>query len=119
MKGTYLEIDLKKIEDNAGRIVKKCGAQGIEVLGVTKGFSALPRIVTRWPAAGTDSWPTRGLKIYIAQKAAFLQQHNTPATAEAERVDMSSLTPITASIRVAVIERWTMFAGEGNTTRLF
>jgi predicted amino acid racemase len=55
MKGTYLEIDLKKIEDNAGRIVKKCGAQGIEVLGVTKGFSALPRIVTAMARGGTDS----------------------------------------------------------------
>ncbi len=44
-KGTYLEIDLGKIEENSRRIVEKCLKTGITVLGVTKGFSAAPRIV--------------------------------------------------------------------------
>ncbi len=55
MKGTYLEINLSKIEDNARRIVDKCRPSGIQVLGVTKGFSALPRIVTAMIRGGTDS----------------------------------------------------------------
>ena len=43
--GTYLEIDLDKIRENSGIIAEKCRPMGIEVLGVTKGFSAIPRIV--------------------------------------------------------------------------
>ncbi len=53
--GTYLEIDLKKIEENARRIVEKCRPAGIQVLGVTKGFSALPRIVSAMVKGGIDS----------------------------------------------------------------
>ena len=55
MKGTYLEINLTKIEENARRIVDKCAGAGIQVLGVTKGFSALPRIVSAMVSGGTDS----------------------------------------------------------------
>jgi predicted amino acid racemase len=48
----YLEIDLKKIEANARRITEKCSEIGIDVLGVTKGFAALPRIVTAMKHGG-------------------------------------------------------------------
>jgi predicted amino acid racemase len=41
----YLEINLSKIEENSRKTVDKCAETGIEVLGVTKGFAALPRIV--------------------------------------------------------------------------
>jgi predicted amino acid racemase len=53
--GTYLEIDLKKLEENSRRIVEKCRPAGIQVLGVTKGFSALPRIVSAMVRGGIDS----------------------------------------------------------------
>lgn len=40
-----LEIDLARIAQNTNHVVKLCRRQGIEVLGVTKGFCALPEIV--------------------------------------------------------------------------
>lgn len=40
-----LDIDLDKISRNAERIVAKCREKGIQVLGVTKGFSAMYQIV--------------------------------------------------------------------------
>ena len=39
-----LEIDLTKLHHNASAIRKLCSAKGIEVVGVTKGFSAIPEI---------------------------------------------------------------------------
>lgn len=50
--GPYLEIDLTKIEENSRRIHEKCMPLGIEILGVTKGFSALPRIVSAMNRGG-------------------------------------------------------------------
>ena len=43
--GTYLRVDLGTIRHNSGRVVRECAKHGIEVLGVTKGFSAIPIIV--------------------------------------------------------------------------
>lgn len=53
--GTYLEIDLNKIEENARRIVDRCKPAGIEILGVTKGFTAIPRIVKALTSGGINS----------------------------------------------------------------
>lgn len=44
--GTRLVTDLDKIRSNAAKIVAKCRDKGIEVLGVTKGFNAMPEIVS-------------------------------------------------------------------------
>ncbi len=41
-----LDIDLNKIKDNSVQVVKKCQQHGIEVIGVTKGFSAMHQIVS-------------------------------------------------------------------------
>ena len=60
---SHLEINLGKIQENAARIVEKCAQQGIEVLGVTKGFSAQPRIVRAMVRGGVKNWPTPGWKI--------------------------------------------------------
>jgi predicted amino acid racemase len=49
---TCLEIDLRKIEENSRRVREKCADMGIEVLGVTKGFAALPRIVAAMKRGG-------------------------------------------------------------------
>ena len=53
-RGTYLEIELGKITENARRVAEVCAQRGIEVLGVTKGFSAIPRIVEAIIAGGVD-----------------------------------------------------------------
>lgn len=49
-----LEIDLDKITANAERVVAKCREKGIEVLGVTKGFSAMQQIVGAMLAGGIE-----------------------------------------------------------------
>ncbi|WP_371362480.1 Ornithine racemase [Sporomusa rhizae] len=49
-----LEIDLDKITANAERVVAKCWEKGIEVLGVTKGFSAMQQIVGAMLAGGIE-----------------------------------------------------------------
>ena len=45
MEGTYLEVRLRKIAENASRIQEACGRRGVDVLAVTKGFAAIPEIV--------------------------------------------------------------------------
>lgn len=47
-----LEINLDKISENTYRIVTKCRTKGIQVIGVTKGFSAMPEIVDAMLAGG-------------------------------------------------------------------
>jgi predicted amino acid racemase len=49
-----LEIDLEKIMNNADKVVKKCRQQGIQVIGVTKGFSAMHQIVGAMLAGGIE-----------------------------------------------------------------
>lgn len=49
-----LEVDLNKIAVNAGRVVNKCHAKGIQVVGVTKGFSAMHQIVAALLAGGVE-----------------------------------------------------------------
>lgn len=54
MVGPFLEVDLYKIRVNSSRVVERCRQLGIAVLGVTKGFSAIPQIVTAMLAGGID-----------------------------------------------------------------
>ncbi len=49
-----LEINLDKITQNSERIVKKCKEKGIQVIGVTKGFSAMHEIVDAMLAGGIE-----------------------------------------------------------------
>lgn len=63
--GTYLEIDLVKVEDNSRTIVNKCKPLGVEVLGVTKGFAALPRIVEAMIRGGITMPTSHNLKLLI------------------------------------------------------
>lgn len=53
--GTYLEINLKKIEENSRRILELCSKMDIQVLGVTKGFTAKPRIVEAMIKGGIEN----------------------------------------------------------------
>jgi len=72
--GTYLEIDLDKIRDNSRLIVEKCRPLGIEILGVTKGFSAKPRIVRAMIQGGiTELADSRLENIMALRKKGFTQ----------------------------------------------
>lgn len=50
----YLKIDLEKIKENTRRTVEICHKQDISVLGVTKGFGAIPNIVRAFLKGGVD-----------------------------------------------------------------
>ena len=52
MKGTYLEIRLGKIAENAAAVKELCGKRQIEVLGVTKGCSAIPEVASAFMEGG-------------------------------------------------------------------
>ncbi|WP_130861104.1 alanine racemase [Bacilliculturomica massiliensis] len=47
-----LEIDLKKLRQNAEEVVKRCGAAGIQVAGVIKGFSGFPQAAEQLELGG-------------------------------------------------------------------
>jgi predicted amino acid racemase len=74
---SHLEINLGKIEENAGRIVEKCGNLGIEVLGVTKGFSALPRIVRAMSRGGIKKLADARMENIIALRKQHFAQDIT------------------------------------------
>lgn len=72
--GTFLEIYLHKIEENARTIVDKCRQLGIEVLGVTKGFTAIPKIVEAMTRGGIASLADSRLENIISlRKKGFTQ----------------------------------------------
>ncbi len=54
MVSSLLEINLDKIKYNTAQVKARCSQQGIQVLGVTKGFSAIPQIVAAMVAGGVD-----------------------------------------------------------------
>ena len=54
MVSPHLEVDLGKIKSNTKKVVELCHAQKIKVLGVTKGFSAMPQIVKALLGGGVD-----------------------------------------------------------------
>lgn len=85
-----LEINLQKIEENARTIVDKCGPLGIEVLGVTKGFSALPRIVKAMVDGGIRKLADARLENIVALRKRHFHQNMTllriPRLSSAEKV---------------------------------
>lgn len=54
MRGSVLEVDLNKLTRNTEHVVAKCRQKGIEVVGVTKGFSAMHPIVEAMLAGGIE-----------------------------------------------------------------
>ena len=56
MKYPRLEINLKKIKENASLIKKRCSASGIEVVGITKGFCAYPAIARAYWEGGINKF---------------------------------------------------------------
>ena len=56
MKCPRLEINLKKIKENASLIKKRCSASGIEIVGITKGFCAYPTIARAYLDGGINKF---------------------------------------------------------------
>ncbi len=50
----YLDVYLAKIRLNTARVVERCRRMGLKVLGVTKGFGAMPEIVSAMAGGGID-----------------------------------------------------------------
>lgn len=75
--GPSLEIDLDKIVHNAAQIVKRCQAHNIKVLGVTKGFCALPPIVNAMIGGGIEGLADARLENIVALRSRGFYQHIT------------------------------------------
>lgn len=75
--GPSLEIDLDKITYNAAQIVQRCQAHNIEVLGVTKGFCALPQIVNAMVKGGVKGLADARLENIAALRSSGFNQHIT------------------------------------------
>lgn len=72
-----LEINVRKICENTYRVVEKCHEAGISVLGVTKGFSAIPEIVTAMVAGGIDGLADARLENIIEMRDKGFDQSMT------------------------------------------
>ena len=88
--GTFLEIDLSKLRENSRKTAELCARHGIEVLGVTKGFSAIPEIVQAMADGGITKFADARLEnVKMLRSRGFLQ-HMTllriPMLSQAEEV---------------------------------
>jgi len=77
MNSIVLEVDLDKIRRNTARIVEGCHAQGIAVLGVTKGFTAIHQIVTAMVQGGVDGLADSRLENIEELRSRGFGQHIT------------------------------------------
>lgn len=75
--GPSLEIDLDKITFNTTQIVQRCHAHRIDVLGVTKGFCALPQIVNAIIRGGVQGLADARLENIVALRSGGFNQHIT------------------------------------------
>lgn len=67
-----LEIDLGKIRSNAEKVVSVCKSQGIEVMGVTKSYCAIPDVIKVINESGITSFTdSRMLNIKRIRQAGF------------------------------------------------
>ena len=76
-RGTFLEVDLKKLAENSRRTMELCAAHHIEVLGVTKGFSAIPEIVRAMADGGITKFADARLENIKLLRASGFLQHMT------------------------------------------
>jgi predicted amino acid racemase len=68
-----LEINLRKIRENAERIIEICSRYGVKVMGVTKSFSGDPRIARAFTEAGITSFADSRLQNIVALKEAGIK----------------------------------------------
>ena len=90
MYAPILEIDTRKIEENARKLHTFCARRGVELAFVTKGFSARPGVIRAARAGGVTRFADSRLKNIIAAKTAIPGLHylliRIPAIDEAEEV---------------------------------
>mgnify|MGYP001667115125 FL=1 len=88
MYAPILEIDTRKIEENARKLHTFCALRGVELAFVTKGFSARPGVIRAARASGVTRFADSRLKNIIAAKTAIPGLHylliRIPAIDEAE-----------------------------------
>jgi len=69
-KNPRIEFDLKKLQHNVATICTMCSSRGIEIVGVTKGFSAIPEVAEIMVEGGIKVLGDSRLEnIQILQKA--------------------------------------------------
>lgn len=90
MYAPVLEIDTRKVTENARRLHGFCAARGVELAFVTKGFSARPEVIRAALAGGITRFADSRLKNIAAAKTALPGLHylliRIPAIDEAEDV---------------------------------
>ena len=70
MYAPILEIDTRKVTENARRLHDFCADRGVELAFVTKGFSARPEVIRAAQAGGITRFADSRLKNIAAAKAA-------------------------------------------------
>ena len=90
MYAPVLEIDTRKVTENARRLHGFCAARGVELAFVTKGFSARPEVIRAALAGGITRFADSRLKNIAAAKTVLPGLHylliRIPAIDEAEDV---------------------------------
>ena len=90
MYAPVLEIDTRKVRENAQRLGNFCARRGVELVFVTKGFSARPEVIRAAAEGGITSFADSRMKNIIAAKEAFPGLRylliRIPAILEAEEV---------------------------------
>lgn len=99
-----LEVDLAKLRSNTSRVVEKCREAGISVLGVTKGFSAIPEIVLAMVAGGVDGLADARLENIMEMRANNFTQPMTllriPRLSNVQNVVTYATTSINSEMAV-------------------
>jgi len=105
-KNPCLEIDLEKLRHNATTIHRLCTARGIDVVGITKGFTAIPEIAEVMIASGIiklgDSRLDNIQSLKVAGIKAEMILIRTPMLHEADRV--VELTSCSLNSEITVIQ---------------
>ncbi len=99
-----LEIDLDKIASNAEQVVNRCQKHNIQVLGVTKGFSALPPIVNAMVHGGIQGLADARLENIVSLRSCGFHQHITmlriPRLSRAHQVIFSANASVNSELIV-------------------
>ncbi|MBR6205602.1 MAG: alanine/ornithine racemase family PLP-dependent enzyme [Oscillospiraceae bacterium] len=102
--GTHLFVDLRRITENTRRIVEMCAQHEIEVIGVTKGFSAEPNIVSAMLAGGITKLADARLENVLRLRRHGFTQHITllriPMLSQAEDVVAACECSLNSEIEV-------------------
>lgn len=99
-----LEINLAKLRSNTFRVVEKCREIGISVLGVTKGFSAIPEIVAAMVAGGVDGLADSRMENIIEMRTDGFMQPMTllriPCLSDVQSVIAYATTSLNSELSV-------------------